>query len=258
MSKTTGKGDRLLVDAGNTSVTLAVARGARLVRVGRLPTTRCTAAAFRRAVAAVLRGARADCAVLCSVVPAVNAVCRRGLRDATGASPLEVSCRVALGVRLRYPRPSTLGADRLANAAGAAARGGCPVVVADIGTAVTVDAVDAAGCFIGGLIAPGPRLMSDALAARTALLPAIDPFGVCGAMGRSTVTAMRLGVRLASRGFLREAVEHCRALPGMDRARVVVTGGYAGRVLRGTRLPYACDPSLTLYGLLRIGQLNEG
>jgi type III pantothenate kinase len=104
-----------------------------------------------------------------------------------------VSHKITLGVGIDYPKPETIGADRLANAAAAVALYGSPAIVVDFGTAVTFDVISAAGDYAGGVIAPGLNAMTDYLHNRTALLPRVSLREPHRAIGRSTVEAMRSG-----------------------------------------------------------------
>lgn len=254
----------LLADMGNTSVTLGLAQAGRISRVRRLPTGSARPPEIAAALAELVRGRRVAGAVLCSVVPARTPEWLRALQDAAGAPPLVVSHRLALGLRLDYSHPASIGADRLANACGAARRYGWPVVVADFGTALTFDVV-ADGAYQGGLIVPGVPLMTEYLAEKTALLPRLRldryrgaaPAGRAGpAIGKSTRQAMAIGARLGYLGMVREIFTRLRqALPGRA-PRLCATGGYAAWVLRGSGLPVRFDPHLTLYGLARIHELN--
>jgi type III pantothenate kinase len=168
-----------------------------------------------------------------------------------------VSAGVNIGVPITYPRPETIGADRLANACAAAHRYGAPVIVADFGTAVTFDVVEAKRGYVGGIIAPGLMLMFSYLAEKTALLPRIGPALVRGRIGRSTEQAMRLGAKWGYRGLVREILAEIKRKPALRSATVCATGGYARWCLKGSDLSIAVDPHLTLYGLARIYQLNS-
>jgi type III pantothenate kinase len=192
------------------------------------------------------------------VVPRLNGVWAAQLRKTAGVPPLIVSHRLNLGVKVNYPKPSTIGADRLANACAAVDRYGAPVIVADFGTAVTFDVVSADGAYIGGVIAPGLPLMTDYLYERTALLPWIRLKGAFGHVGRSTVEAMRIGAKIGYSGMVREIVKYLQKGLGPTRFRLCATGGFAEWALEGLDMPFAIDPDLTLYGLSRIFDLNSG
>lgn len=151
-------------------------------------------------------------------------------------------------ILLDYPKPETIGADRLADAAGAVSRYGAPVLVMDFGTALTAAVVTRDGVWRGGVIAPGFPLMRDYLFERTAKLPRMElGRGRAPKIGRSTEEAMRFGALVGYRGMVREIVATLRANFGED-FKLVATGGFARWALKGLDLPFVIDPTLTLYG----------
>jgi len=247
----------LLVDIGNTSMTIGVGQGARVVESVRVPSQRRRADVLAPALREAVAGGALDGAVVCSVVPRWTDVCCGTIERSFGIAPLVVTHRVRLGVRIAYPRPRTIGADRLANAAGARAKYGCPVIVADFGTALTFDIVSDAAAYVGGVIAPGLPLMTDYLADQTALLPRIGLRGGHGTFGKSTAGAMRIGAKIGYRGMVKEIVDHIRQDPHMQGARLCATGGYASWVLRGLDEDFVVDRDLTLFGLGQIYDANR-
>src|SRR5205814_3055404 len=118
-------------------------------------------------------------------------------------SCLELGPKTLREIGTDYPRPNTIGPDRLANALAAYHRFGAPVVVVDFGTAVTFDVVDRAGNYIGGIIAPGLAAMTDYLHEKTALLPTIRIREIKSVIGRSTEQAMLVGAVHGYRGLIR-------------------------------------------------------
>jgi len=121
--------------------------------------------------------------------------------------------------------------------------------VVDCGTAVTLDVVDRAGCYVGGVIAPGISAMTDYLHEKTALLPRIELRDPDTAIGKNTEQAMRIGAVRGYRGLIREILGGIRGQMGVRKLPVVATGGYAGLI--ATEMPEiaAVDPMLTLEGL---------
>ena len=157
-------------------------------------------------------------------------------------------CASVLKPILDYPKPETIGADRLADAAGAVSRYGAPVLVMDFGTALTAAVVTADGVWRGGVIAPGFPLMRDYLFERTAKLPRMElRGGKAPKIGRSTEEAMRFGALVGYRGMVREIVAELRKNFACD-FKLVATGGFAKWVLKDLDLPFTVDPTLTLYG----------
>src|SRR5436190_9373864 len=144
-------------------------------------------------------------------------------------------------VRNRTRHPETVGADRLAQASGAWARAKGPCAVVSMGTAITIDVVNGRGEFIGGLIAPGLRLMARALHDHTALLPEVGPARRTSPVGRHTREAIQSGISFAAEGLIRAALAR---LSG----RVFGTGG-DGPLFRD--LVDTFVPDLALEGVVR-------
>ncbi len=237
----------LVVDIGNTSTSLAAANGLKVSCVQRTPSD--TPALGLRAVP--------QRAVIASVKPGVNKQWEHFLRQQGVAEFLWVDHTVNLGIPVTYPRPETIGADRLANACEAAARFGSPVVVCDFGTALTFDIVKKREGYAGGIICPGLPLMFDYLAEKTALLPHIKPLKTAHVIGKSTEEAMRIGAHLGYLGMVKEILSQLKKETGRT-TRVCATGGFARWVFQGWDTPVPVDPQLTMKGLARIATLNRG
>ncbi len=245
----------LLVDIGNTSVTVAAFRADRPGRPLRLPTAATSGSAAQELIRRMSPRGGFGGAVLSSVVPARTGSWRKAIAGETGIRPLVVSHTLDFGIRIDYRRAETIGADRLVNACAAFRRYGAPVVAIDAGTATTFDVVDRTGAFVGGVIAPGPRMMLDYLADRTALLPRLTlPSGVSRAVGRSTREAMEIGARTGYTGLVRELVASLRRELGRG-TRFCATGGDGAWAVEGLGIPY--EPALTLFGLAEVWRLNR-
>ena len=199
----------------------------------------------------VLAGVRYDAAVVCSVVPRVAEELKNWI-----VKPCHfLSCDSRLGVGIDYPHPRQIGADRLANAVGAAAYYGYPCVVVDFGTAVTFDVIGPQCTYVGGVIAPGLASMGDYLERNTALLPAIDPQEPSRVIGTSTVEAMQSGAVYGYRGLVKEILARLEGELGV-RPAVVATGGDAALIARGVERIDHVDPDITLNGLRIAAGLN--
>ena len=247
----------LLIDLGNTSAKLRLASATALLgKTRRLPTAALLAPGGADALRETLAGWRYGRAVLASVVPEAGRVVTAALPDA-----LVVSRKLDTGVDLRgYPGAKTLGADRLANLAGARDRHGPgPLIVVDFGTAATFNVLDARGRFLGGAIAPGWAVVSGYLSARTAQLPPVRFAGaVPRAIGRNTAGATRAGGRIGFRGLVREIIDALQAELGTS-ARVIATGSDARFLAgRGGVAFDVVDPALTLHGLRVIAARAAG
>ena len=239
----------LLIDNSNSFTKFALSSRDRLGAVRRVRTSELDAPSLRR----VLRGWKFDRVVLCSVVPKKAALLCEGL----AGKPLHnVDHRSRLGVGVDYPKPKTIGADRLANAAAAAVFYGVPCVVVDFGTAVTFDILSPGKKYIGGVIAPGLEAMTDYLHHRTAKLPKISLLEPPGPIGKSTKHAMLAGAVYGYRGLVREILAQIRPALGVRKLQAIATGGYADLIAAGVKEITTVHENLTLEGLRLIGCLN--
>ena len=191
-------------------------------------------------------------AVLCSVVPRATPCVKKFVRAAWHLGALELNAKTLRGVGIDYPKPASIGADRLANAVAARRRFGAPVVVVDFGTAVTFDVVNAKGNYVGGIIAPGLAAMTTYLHEKTALLPKIEIREIKTAIGKSTEEAMLIGAVHGYRGLVRELIANLKRELRAESLPVIATGGYAKLI--AAKLPEisAVEPDLTLEGLRQV------
>jgi type III pantothenate kinase len=248
----------LLVDIGNTHTHLGLVRGGKIIR----HTDIATVSWFGGDAASRLRrwagNARVEGVMLCSVVPRAVTAARKAVGGIWGCELLELTPATLRGVGIDYPKPRTIGPDRLANAVAARHAFGAPVVVVDFGTAVTFDVVNRAGDYVGGVIAPGLAAMTDYLHEKTALLPRIKIREVKSAIGKSTEEAMLVGAVRGYRGLVRELILELKTELGARRLPVVATGGYAALIAASMPEIKVVDPLLTLKGLLLVWDQNAG
>jgi type III pantothenate kinase len=239
----------LLFDIGNTRTHLALADGHRLRRHADIVTASWFDGSAGKRVDAFTRGRQVTAAAVCSVVPSATPFTRRFVRQRWGVPLFELTARTLRGVGINYPKPETIGPDRLANALGAKQHFGAPAVVVDFGTAVTFDVVDRGGDYVGGIIAPGLAAMTDYLHEKTALLPRIRIREVNVAVGKSTEQAMLIGAVRGYRGLIRELLGALQKDLKARHLPVVATGGDARLI--AARMPEisAVKPLLTLEGL---------
>ena len=152
-------------------------------------------------------------------------------------------------VNSAYSEPGTLGVDRWLAIVGAVARYGKPVVVWDLGTASTLDAVDSEGQHLGGMIYPGPATMLKSLSRDTKLRVPGDSAGATLRPGDSTADCIRNGVLAAQVGALNQFLRNLPQEPG-DEPLIVVTGGAASVILPLLDFKHTHDPWLVFRGML--------
>src|SRR6266513_4705467 len=242
--------DYLLIDISNSYVKIAFASAKQVFT----PTRIVTGSLSGRFVSRFLRRRNVGKVVVSSVVPAKNSAI---LKAAGKRKVLWLDWKLKLGVEIDYPKPQSIGADRLANAAAVTALYGCPAIVVDFGTAVTFDIVSEHRAYVGGVIAPGLEAMTNFLYKRSALLPKLSLKEPRHAIGKSTIQAMLSGAVFGYRGLLREILSRIRAeqFP-RKKVHVVATGGYARLIARGLPEMGLVHPNLTLEGLRIVANLN--
>ena len=243
--------DYLLIDVSNSYAKIAFASKQAVSAPVRIATGELSSSV----VAAFLRRRHVRKVVVSSVVPEKDSVISKAAGNKSKA--LWLDWKMNLGVAIDYPKPQSIGADRLANAAAVAELYGYPAIVVDFGTAVTFDVVSERRAYVGGVIAPGLEAMTNFLYQRTSLLPRLSLKAPKRAVGRSTIEAMRSGVVFGYRGLVREILRQIIAdqFP-RKKVLVVATGGYARLVAEGLPDIDVIHRHLTLEGLRIVANLN--
>ncbi|HEX4707627.1 MAG TPA: type III pantothenate kinase [Candidatus Udaeobacter sp.] len=251
-SKSAQPTDYLLIDVSNSYAKFAFASKKRVSAPATIATSKVNSAV----VAGFLRQRNVRRVIVSSVVPAKNSAISTAAKERSKL--LWLNWKLKLGIGIDYPKPQSIGADRLANAVAVAELYGCPAVVVDFGTAVSFDVVSGRGTYVGGVIAPGLESMTNFLYERTALLPRLSLKDPPRTVGKSTIEAMLAGAVFGYRGLVREIVARIKAeqFP-RKKVCVVATGGYA-RLIAGA-LPEigVVRPHLTLEGLRIVANLNQ-
>ncbi|MCA9822077.1 MAG: type III pantothenate kinase, partial [Dehalococcoidia bacterium] len=180
----------------------------------------------------------------------------RAIRDYFHCEPLRVGAGLKTGVRILYENPKSLGSDRIVDAVAAKALYGCPVIIVDFGTGTVFDAVTRDGDYLGGAIAPGIGIASEALFSRGAMLSRVQIERPPVAIGRNTVHAMQSGILFGYAGLVDGIVRRFKAeLDG--KPRVVATGGWAHLIAPDSEEIDIVNPDLTLTGLRLIYEMNS-
>jgi type III pantothenate kinase len=238
----------LLCDVGNTHAHIGLGNRRRVMASLDLETRNLASPESSHRLEAWLAGQPIEGACFCSVVPAVVPQVMKLLSGVTHGPVLALTFKTVLGVGIRYPKPETIGQDRLANAVAVRSLYGAPSVVVDFGTAVTFDVVDDRGDYVGGVIAPGLSALTDYLHEKTALLPKIKIREPRRVVGKSTEEAMLAGAVYGYRGLVREILGQLTSAVG-GPLPVVATGGYARLIARKMPEITSVRPNLTLEGL---------
>jgi len=252
----------LAIDIGNTNITLGVFDDDELIATWNLATgIHRTPDEYGGVVLNLMERkgvlpSNVAGVVLCGVVPPLLhtfvELCNRYL----ATKPLVVEAGVKTGMRIRLENPREVGPDRVVNAVAAQNLYGKPLIIIDLGTATTFDVVSQEGDYLGGAIAPGIAIASEALFARTAVLPRIELVRPKQVIGRNTISAMQSGIIFGYIDLIEGMIRRIEQELG-SKAKVVATGGQAYPFAEEIAEIDVVNPNLTLIGLRLIYEMNR-
>ena len=252
----------LVIDVGNTNMTLGVYDGEMLMTTFRLMTgTPHTSDEYGILITQILQSKGIDPkalegSIIASVVPTVMHSLQKAVNRYTDTRPLIVGPGVKTGIRITTDDPKAIGADRIVDAVAAYEKYGGPILVIDFGTATTYDLITADGCFTAGITAPGIRISSEALWMRTAKLPEIEIRKPKSILAQETISSMQAGLVYGQIGQTEYIIRKVREESGLKDMKVVATGGLGRLISEETDMISIYDPALTLDGLRLIYEKN--
>lgn len=235
----------LAIDIGNTNTKFGVYENAALVRRFNFPTLPNQTAdeilnpQLTQTIHAV---------IVSSVVPELEIAYREYAVRHFSLEPIFVDNAFNFGLKINYFPPESLGIDRLVAAFAAREKYGAPCIVCDFGTATTIDVVNAKSEFLGGIIAPGMKTMSESLFARTSQLPKIVIEKPAGVIGNSTTGAIRSGIYFGYIGLVDGIIKRMSDELG-EKPPVAATGGFAHLIAETSVAIDVVDDNLLLEGL---------
>ncbi len=253
----------LVIDVGNTNMTLGVYEGEELKATFRIMTKMPrTSDEYGVLITQLLehRGIEAEKlegSIVASVVPDVMHALMGALARYTGTRPMNVGPGVKTGIRIVTEDPRAIGADRIVDAVAAYVKYGGPVLVLDFGTATTYDLITESGEFAAGITAPGIRISSEALWAQAAKLPEIEIRKPRSILAQETISSMQAGIVYGQIGQTEYIVRKVREESRIRNLKVVATGGLGRLIAEETDAIDIYDSSLTLDGLRIVYEKNK-
>jgi type III pantothenate kinase len=248
-------------DVGNTNIVLGVYKGDELKHHWRIETNRNrTEDEFGMIIKSLfehdgLALEDIDGIIISSVVPPIMLALERMCQKYFHIKPLVVGPGVKTGLDIKYENPREVGADRIVNAVAAIHEYGSPLIIVDFGTATTYCYINEHRQYLGGAIAPGINISTEALYSRAAKLPRIEITTPEGVIGKNTVSAMQAGIVYGYvgqvEGIVRRMMEQSVKMP-----TVIATGGLSNLIAQESSIIDIVDPYLTLKGLQLIYKRN--
>ncbi|WP_174734846.1 type III pantothenate kinase [Mesobacillus harenae] len=196
-----------------------------------------------------------DGIIISSVVPPIMFSLERMCQKYFHLKPLVVGPGMKTGLDIKYENPREVGADRIVNAVAAIHEYGSPLIIVDFGTATTYCYVNEQKQYLGGAIAPGIGISTEALYSKAAKLPRIEIGRPDDIIGKNTVAAMQAGILYGYVGQVEEIVRRMR-MKTPQSPTVIATGGLANLIAEESTVIDIVDPYLTLKGLQLIYKRN--
>lgn len=253
----------LVIDVGNTNITLGVFRGEELLGTFRM-TTKLPRTSDEYGIMLKelverqgIQSSDITAAIVASVVPDIMHSLGSAMIKYFGIKPVVVSAGIKTGIRIMTENPKQVGADRIVDAVAAYTLYGGPVIVIDFGTATTYDIVGPDATFEGAVIAPGIRTSAQAMWGQAAMLPAIEIKKPDTILAKETVSSMQAGIVFGQIGQVEYIVDRIRKESGYTDAKVVASGGLGNIIAKETDAIDIYDPQLTLKGLRIIYEKNK-
>lgn len=248
-------------DVGNTNMVLGVYEKDKLKHHWRIETNRYkTEDEYGIIIKSLfehvgLKLSQIDGIIISSVVPPIMLALERMCDRYFQRKPLIVGPGIKTGLDIKYENPREVGADRIVNAVAAIHEYGSPLVIVDFGTATTYCYVNEHKQYMGGAIAPGINISTEALYSKAAKLPRIEIAAPDSVVGKNTVAAMQAGIVYGYVGQVEEIVKRMRK-QSKEKLTVIATGGLSSLIAKESNVIDIVDPFLTLKGLQLIYKRN--
>ncbi len=254
----------IAIDIGNTGTSIGLFRGKRLKKTFALKSVKIKKTGWagnikkeidnilcfgrNRKVGVKRSKIKVDAVIIASVVPALNSYVSKSFAPVSKTKPVIIGKDIFPPVRNFYKYPEQVGQDRLVNAAAGFFLYGGPLIIVDLGTAITVDLISKKGAYLGGIISPGIDISLQTLHKRTALLPLVELSPPRELLGRDTVSSIKSGIVIGYSALVDGLVTRLKK-QYEKKAKVIATGGYLKLMRRYCKSIDIVNNSLTLEGI---------
>ena len=247
----------LLIDIGNTNVVLGVFEGNKNINSWRLETRQTkTMDEYGSQIESILlhEGVKLDeieDVVIGSVVPTLQMTFKLLCEKYLNKTPIVIGENTKTGMKINYENPKEVGADRIANSVAMTEHYKLPAILIDMGTAISFDVVSENGEFLGGAIAPGMGIASNALFEKTSKLPKVEFESPSSVIGKTTVEAIKSGLTFGYVGLVDNITEEILKALGKkaDEVSIIATGGYSDFIAERSKYIQNVDNDITVEGM---------
>ena len=253
----------LVFDVGNTNMVLGIYEGTELKNYWRISTDKAkTSDEYGMLINNLFQYDNVDKnsikdIIISSVVPNVMHSLENFCVKYFNKQPLIVGPGIKTGLNIKYDNPKQVGADRIVNAVAAIEKYKSPMIIIDFGTATTFCAISEKGEYLGGTIAPGIKISSEALFQRASKLPRVELLKPGMTICKNTVSAMQSGIIYGYVGLVDKIIAMMKKELGNDDIKVIATGGLSSLIASETDSIDCIDKFLTLEGLRLIYEKNR-
>ena len=252
----------LVIDVGNTQISIGVYDGRKLINNWRMGTDReKTSDEFGMFVLSLLRNENLEvgcikAVIMASVVPPIMYSLEHAIKKYFKMEPMIIGPGIKTGINIRYENPKEVGADKIVNAVAALELYGGPLIIVDFGTATTFCAINSKSEYLGGVISPGIKVSAEALFQKTAKLPRIDLVKPEYVIGKNNVTSMQSGIIYGYIGQVDYIVKRMKKEMNEGMVKVIATGGLSRIIASESETIEYVNGLLTLEGLRIIYEKN--
>ncbi|MFB0972017.1 MAG: type III pantothenate kinase [Neofamilia sp.] len=255
----------LVIDIGNTNIVLGIYKDEELIYDWRISTDKDkTTDEYGLMLMQILNNTKLEIEdisdiIISSVVPTVMDILPEVCIKYFKIDPIVIGPGVKTGMNILYDNPKEVGADRIVNGVAAYNKYGGPLIVVDLGTAITFDVINEKGDYLGGVITPGIKISADALFLRASKLPKVEITKPEKVIGKNTVNSIQSGLVHGYVGLIDHIIEKIAEELELEisEINIVATGGFSKVISSESKYIQKMDQMLTLEGLRIIYERNK-
>lgn len=258
----------LVIDVGNTNTVIGLYKEDKLKDHWRISTNKCKTVDEYGLLLSQLFSSQGinkndiTDIIMSTVVPYMGDILPKVFKKYYNKTPLVIGPGIKTGMDILYENPKEVGADRIVNGVGAYKKYGGPAIVIDLGTAISIDVINANGDYLGGLIAPGIAISTDALFMKASKLPRVEMIKPEHVIGKNTIGGLQSGIFYGFTGMvdrlIEEIIKELEVIgEPIEDINIIATGGFSSAIIEESKYIQKKDSLLTLDGLKIIYDKNK-